>query len=179
MPFSSITDVSRPLAKLKLDEGFQCCPVEPDDELYPNGIFEFNITRLLAFIDAHARRFPIESVAVAEIPDYGGSALDEDAIYRADLSRPILLAEIAPQFYSVIDGNHRVGRARRDGLAAVPGRKIACPVHVAFLTSNAAYEKYVEYWNSKVNALQRQRKRRTSARASSIETERSRMRCLR
>jgi hypothetical protein len=163
MLLSAMTDESRRPPKLELDKGFECCPVEAGDELYQNGIFEFNITRLLAFIEAHARRFPIESVAVAEIPDYGGSALEEDAIHRADLSRPILLAEIAPQLYSVIDGNHRVGRARRDGVAAVPGRKIACPVHVTFLTSNAAYKKYVEYWNTKVNALQRERKRRTSA----------------
>lgn len=60
-------------AELKLDRGFQPCPAEAGDELYANGIFEFNIGRLLAFISAHSERFRIESVKLADIPDYGGS----------------------------------------------------------------------------------------------------------
>jgi hypothetical protein len=46
--------------KLKLDKGFQPSPVKEGDEAYPNGIFEFNITGLLTFIDAHPGDFPIE-----------------------------------------------------------------------------------------------------------------------
>lgn len=162
MLFSSITAESPLPAALKLDKEFQPCPVEVGDEHYPNGIFEFNITRLLAYVDARAERFPIESIAVADIPDYGGALVDEEAVRRADLLRPILLAEIAPGHYNVIDGNHRVARARRDGVATVPGRKIACPQHVAFLTSALAYEKYVEYWNSKLKALRLERGRPAS-----------------
>src|ERR1700731_5447633 len=75
------------------------------------------------------------------------------AICTADLSRPILLAEIAPGRFNVIDGNHRLARARRDGVQIVPARKVCCPDHVPFLTSEWAYEKYVEYWNSKLEDL--------------------------
>jgi hypothetical protein len=60
-------------AILRLDRGFQPCSAEPSDELYPNGIFEFNITRLLAFIHAHTERFRTEFVELVDIPDYGGS----------------------------------------------------------------------------------------------------------
>jgi hypothetical protein len=35
------------------------------------------------------------------------------------------------------------------GVPMVDARRIACPQHVPFLTSAAAYEKYMEYWNSK------------------------------
>jgi hypothetical protein len=163
MLFSPITDESPLPAKLRLDKGFQPCPAEAGDEHYPNGIFEFNITRLLAFIDARADRFPIESITVADIPDYGSSQLNDDTVRAADLSRPVLLAEISPGLYNLIDGHHRIARARREGVASVPGRKIACPVHVAFLTSTLAYESYVEYWNSKLKALQRERARRAPA----------------
>jgi hypothetical protein len=53
----------RPLpTRLRLDKGFQPCPVETGDEMYPNGIFEFNITRLLAFVQGHADRFHVEQV---------------------------------------------------------------------------------------------------------------------
>jgi hypothetical protein len=145
----------RPLpARLRLDKGFQPCPVEPGDEIYPNGIFEFNITRLLAFVQEHADRLHVEQVELSVCPDYGNSPhLNEEAVRLADLSRPILLAEIAPGRYSVIDGNHRLAKARRQGAAALPAYRLQCPTHVAFLTSAFAYEKYVEYWNNKVTDL--------------------------
>jgi hypothetical protein len=99
-------------AKLKLDKKFQPCAAEPGDELYPNGMFVFNITRLLAFIETHAERFPVESIKLADIPDYGNDgSLDQEAIDAADTLRPILMAEIAPG-YNLIDGHHRVARAR-------------------------------------------------------------------
>lgn len=140
-----------PVSKLRLDRKFQPCTPEVYEELYPNGIFVFNISRLLAFVQAHTDTFPVEQVELAAIPEYGGAHLDEPTIRTADLSRPILLAEIAPGHYNVIDGQHRVARARRAGMRAVPARRIRCPHHVRFLTSTAAYRKYVVYWNSKVD----------------------------
>src|SRR6266404_6308132 len=145
----------RPLpTRLRLDKGFQPCPIEPGDEMYPNGIFEFNVTRLLAFVQEHTDRFHVEQVELSEFPDYGNSPhLNEEAVRLADLSRPILVAEIAPGRYSVIDGNHRLAKARRQGAAALPAYRIQCPTHVPFLTSAFAYTKYVEYWNNKVMDL--------------------------
>lgn len=149
--------------KLKLDKKFQPCSIEVGDEWYANGIFDFNITRLLAFLEARVEAFPIEFVAVADIPDYGAPRLDEEALRSADLSRPILMAEIAPGRYNLIDGRHRIAKARRVGAPTVPARKIGCPTHVAFLTSAVAYEKYVEYWNSKLKEMQPARTRRASS----------------
>jgi hypothetical protein len=140
--------------KLRLDKGFQPCSAEPGDEMYPNGIFEFNITRLLAFVQEHVDRFHVERVELSEFPDFGNSPhLNEEAVRLADLSRLILLAEIAPGRYSVIDGNHRLAKARRQGAAALPAYRLQCPTHVPFLTSAFAYTKYVEYWNNKVTDL--------------------------
>jgi hypothetical protein len=143
-------------AKLRLDRHFKPCPSEPGDELYANGIFEFNISRLNAFIGANVERFPIELVELADIPDYGHSnTLDENAIEAADLSRPILLAEIAPDRYNLIDGHHRMARARRGRVHSIPAYRLRCPAHVAFLTSIRAYQAYVGYWNDKVDAISR------------------------
>ena len=89
-------------AELKRDNSFQPCLTESGDEHYQNGIFEFNITRLLAFIDTCAERFPVELVPVDEFPNFGGSHLDEETVRTAGLSRPILLAEISPGLYNVI-----------------------------------------------------------------------------
>jgi hypothetical protein len=83
----------RPLpTRLRLDKGFQPCSVETGDEMYPNGIFEFNITRLLAFVQEHADRFHVEQVDLSEFPDFGNSPhINEEAVRLADLSRPIIL----------------------------------------------------------------------------------------
>lgn len=141
--------------KLELDETFQPCPAEPGEELYRNGIFEFNITRLLAFMEAHVERFSIERIEIDGIANYGDESLDQEAISTADLLQPILLAEISPGLFNLIDGHHRVAKARREGVRALPAHRIYCPHHVRFLTSTRAYERYVAYWNEKLALSER------------------------
>jgi hypothetical protein len=145
-------------AKLKLDRAFEPCRIEDGDEIFRNGIFEFNITRLTAFIEARSDRFPIEIADVAGMPNYGDSRLDQATIGTADLARPVLFAEIAPGRFNLIDGNHRVARARREGVTGVRSYRIRCSEHVAFLTSTMAYQKYVEYWNGKIKEMQSSRR---------------------
>jgi hypothetical protein len=146
-------------AKLKLAKSFEPCPIDAGDEVFRNGIFEFNVTRLSAFVEAQPERFAIESVAVASVPGYGDSHLDQATVDAADLSRPVLFAEIAPGRFNLIDGNHRMGKARRARVPTVMARKVSCPHHVAFLTSMKAYESYVEYWNGKVKEMQPSRRK--------------------
>lgn len=139
------------LVRLDLDPFFRPCEPVDGDEIYPNGIFEFNITRLSAYIGA-AGKFHAERVALDELPYAGNSArLNELDVLAADLTRPVILAEIAPHRYNLIDGHHRVAKARREGVASIPAYRIRCPEHMTFLTSIRAYEAYVEYWNSKVD----------------------------
>lgn len=138
--------------RLNVDPLFRPCEVKERDEFYPNGIFEFNITSLLDYICA--AEFRAELVALRDMPYAGsGANLNELTIANADLSRPVILAEIAPGQYNLIDGHHRAARARREGIESIPAYRISCPEHVAFLTSTRAYVTYVEYWNSKVDDL--------------------------
>jgi hypothetical protein len=46
--------------KLKLDKKFQPCEVDEDDEVFPNGIFVFNVTKLIAHIGTNPGDFPVE-----------------------------------------------------------------------------------------------------------------------
>src|SRR5690606_602175 len=87
--------------KLKVEESFQPCPAEPGDELFPNGIFEFNITQRLAFVEANVAHFPIKRGEVEDIPDYGGENLDGATICAADVSLPILLVEISSGLFNL------------------------------------------------------------------------------
>lgn len=139
--------------RLRVDPLFRPCEAREGDELYPNGVFEFNITRLLDYIRA-AAPFRGELIAISDMPYAGSSAnMDEMTVRTADLSRPVILAEIAPGQYNLIDGHHRAARARREGMERIPAYRIPCPEHITFMTSTRAYVTYVEYWNAKVDDL--------------------------
>ena len=150
------------MTKLKLSPKFEPCTTDEGDELFANGIFEFNITRLLAFISAHPDQFPLEHVDIRDIPDYGGADLSEETIETAVLTRPILQVELSPHQYVVIDGHHRIARARRDGVHSLPAYRVPCPQHVSFLICDRSYKTYVEYWNSKVDDAKKSHARNKS-----------------
>ena len=135
-------------------EKFDPLPVDESDELFPNGIFEFNVSKLLSFMGENSDRFPVEEVDVAPLAVGPTAHLDEVTIETADLSNPIVLAEISPGRFNVIDGNHRLERAHRMGLKTIPARRILAQQHLAFLTSEKAYSSYIRYWNIKVEDLE-------------------------
>ncbi len=139
-----------PTRKLKLNKKFEPLPVDEGDELFANGIFEFNVTALLAFIAGNPDRFPVTSVEVKALSSNSPDRLNEATIRSANVSVPVILAEISPGRFNVIDGNHRIERARRDGREAIMAHHVRAEQHLAFLTSVKAYEAYVRYWNEKI-----------------------------
>jgi hypothetical protein len=134
---------------LKANKDFSPLPVRDGDEFYPNGIFEFNITRILEEIHRHPERFPLEEAVVSDFPKCF-SVINESHLEAVDLTRPVILAEIAPGRYNLIDGNHRMEKARRQGLKTLPAYWLGVQQHLKFLTSQRAYDAYVEYWNDKL-----------------------------
>lgn len=119
--------------------------------MFPNGIFEFNVTKLLAFISDHPSQFPVEQVEIESLGRISATSLREQTIRTANLKTPIVLAEISPNRFNVIDGNHRVEKARREGMRFIPAYRVHAHQHMAFLTSVRAYETYIKYWNSKID----------------------------
>ncbi len=136
--------------KLRVDKKFQPLDIDDGDEFYPNGFFEFNITKLLAFIKANPDIFQPEGVLVKTARTFPSSNLNESTIQSANIAEPIILAEVAPDRFNVIDGNHRLEKAYRDGVSTVLAYKVHPEQHTAFLTSKESYDDYVEYWNSKI-----------------------------
>ena len=51
---------------LKIDDDFTPCPVATGDELFPNGIFVFNITKLIEYIQLNSDSIFLEEVAVSD-----------------------------------------------------------------------------------------------------------------
>jgi hypothetical protein len=134
---------------LRVDNNFTPCPVDTGDELFPNGIFEFNITKMLEYIQKKPDSIALEEVAVSDFFE-GFSSINEAHMDSVEITRPVITAEISPGRYNLIDGNHRMEKARRMGIKSLPAYKLNVDQHILFLTSTKAYAAYVEYWNSKV-----------------------------
>jgi hypothetical protein len=134
---------------IKLNKDFVPCDVKEGDELFQNGIFEFNITRMIDFIRSNPSDFVVEKVHVREFPREF-SSINEKHMNNVKIGDPIILAEISPGRYSLIDGNHHMEKARRLGLENMQAYKIKVEQHIRFLTSMRAYNAYIEYWNSKL-----------------------------
>ena len=49
------------------DKNFTPLPLSEGDELFPNGIFEFNITKMMAYIEADSGGFPAGETEVAPL----------------------------------------------------------------------------------------------------------------
>ena len=68
-------------------------------------------------------------------------------------SKPIILAEICPERYNVIDGHHRLEKAYKDGFETINAYRIKSSQHLPFLITEKGYTAYIEYWNEKVMNL--------------------------
>jgi hypothetical protein len=138
------------LRTLKVDKNFTPCPVAVGDELFPNGIFEFNITKMLEYIQEHPDDITTEEVSVSDFYKEF-SSINESHMDFVEISGPVILAEISPGQYNLIDGNHRMEKARRLGIKSMPAYRLSAEQHMKFLTSEKAYAKYVDYWNGKID----------------------------
>jgi len=134
---------------LKYDENFIPVSEDDGDELFPNGIFIFNITKMLAYIISNPENYIAESIDVKDFP-LEFSSINEAHVDSVNISEPVIIAEIAPGRYNVIDGNHRMEKTRREGVKTILAYKLNVHHHIKFLTSKIAYEKYIEYWNEKL-----------------------------
>lgn len=91
----------------------------PGDEVYACGVFSFNITAMLKWLESESRETVSMPIRIWPVTDK-----EEHNIEKADITRPIIVAEIAPDYrdfrpeirfndwiargYSLIDGYHRV-----------------------------------------------------------------------
>ena len=113
------------IVRIQAAATFAPCPVDDGDELFPNGIFVFNVTRILEHVARHPEEVALVQVSVGSFPRWGRPLADAH-VEAADLARPVLLAEISPGAFNLIDGHHRLEKARRsdvETLAALLSRR--------------------------------------------------------
>lgn len=112
-------------------------------------MFEFNISRIVDYLGDDAARVPPEQISTRRFPaDF--SSIDEGHLEFVSLDKPVIIAEIAPGRFNLIDGHHRMEKARRSGVETLPGYTLSVAHHVNFLTTREAYDAYVRYWNEKL-----------------------------
>lgn len=136
--------------KLKYKKDFEPAYAKADDEMFPNGIFEFNISRMIEFIRNNGGKVILEDISTEKYHIEAFSCVNEDHIDTVDITKPIILIEIKPEHYAVVDGHHRLEKAYREGVLAIPAFKLRMEQHINFMTSIKAYEAYIDYWNEKL-----------------------------
>ncbi len=140
--------------KLKIDNDFTPCSVADGDEIFPNGIFRFNITKMREYIFENPDQVIYKILA---IKDYSKefSSLNNPHVDSVDISEPVIIAEISPGRYNLIDGHHRMEKARRIGIDNLPSCSFPVDQHLRFLTESKSYLAFVEYWNDKLDEISR------------------------
>lgn len=140
--------------KLKTENSFTPCLENGGDEIFRNGIFRFNITRILEDIHSGNLRVERESIDVIKrFKHHCKGAINKKHLSLVSLSQPVLQAEISPGDFVIIDGNHRMEKAFQDVILFVDSWKIKGEQLIPYFTEEKGYKAFIPYWNEKVEAL--------------------------
>ncbi len=103
---------------LSADKGFIPVTIDEADEYFANGIFIFNITKMLKFINGNKNEIQCEEISVLKYRKENHN-LNDEYLELTDLSKPVILAEICPGIHNMIDGHHRIESAYRKGIDSI------------------------------------------------------------
>ena len=124
-----------------------------DIEIYPNGMFQFFISKILEDIASgnfkpKRERINIENWRKTHIVS---QSLNEEHISTVNTKKPIIQVEIRIGMFEIIDGNHRFEKAFRDGEKSISSYKIYGEELIPYFYDQRGYECFVNYWNSKLD----------------------------
>jgi hypothetical protein len=121
------------------------------DEIYRNGFFHFNISRMLEDINKGTLKVEQERIDVNEcFKTHFHGSINEQHLPTVDVTKPILQAEIRPGMFSIIDGNHRMEKAFRDDIPFIDSYKMKGEQLLPYFKEVRGYQAFVDYWNSKL-----------------------------
>lgn len=76
--------------------------------------------------------------------EFPSASLDLSHVETVNLSIPIIQAEINPATFIIIDGHHRIAKARKNSVPQVNCYKLAIDQHIPFFTSVKSYTAFVD-----------------------------------
>lgn len=127
------------------------------EEWFPNGIFNYNVSRLIRDLAMDGAEKEKKTpwlytavgtcVSVDDVIDncHGLGKMEEEHIQAADLERPLIFIELAPDSFNLIDGHHRLEKAKREGLTELPAWMVDAHAAIHYLGSEYEYSRYVGY----------------------------------
>ncbi|GGA91405.1 hypothetical protein [Ornithinibacillus halotolerans] len=139
--------------KLKLQSNYTPYPInDEDDEVYRNGIFQINITKIIEQIRSGKLLPEKEQIHVQDwFKTHFHGSINEDHLPSVDVTKTIIQAEISPDMYTIMGGNHRVEKAYREGTPYIDSFKLRVEQILPYFKETRGYETFVGYWNSKVD----------------------------
>lgn len=137
--------------KLKYNQSYTPLPTFEGDEIFPNGIFHFNISRITEHISEGKLKVQRERILVQEwFKTHYHPSVNEHHLPNVNINKAIIQAEICPNMFSIIDGNHRMEKAFREGIEFIDSYKIYGEQLVPYFKKVQGYKAFVDYWNSKL-----------------------------
>lgn len=137
--------------KMKPNPDYEPCTILENDELFPNGIFIFNISCISE--DIINKKLVVEEVEL-NIEDWfskhSAGCVNENHMPIVDINKPIIVAEISPGRYEIIDGHHRMEKAHREKKGLIKAFKLSGEQLLPYLTEKKSYLCYIDYWNEKL-----------------------------
>lgn len=137
--------------KLKPDKVF-VPPIEKGgDEIFRNGIFHFNISRILE--DIHSGVLSVKEEGIDVVKWFKRNCkgrINEEHLASVVFSHPVIQAEISPGCYVIIDGNHRMEKALKENVAFIDSYKLYGEKLLPYLIDEKGYRAFIKYWNEKL-----------------------------
>lgn len=133
-------------------ENYIPCRINENDEIFRNGIFHFNISKILEDILSGEVVVEKEVIEIKEWFRKNGyhAVLNESHLPTVDITKPIIQAEIRSGIFTIIDGNHRIEKAFRLGVPSIHSYKLMGEQLIPYFITSKGYYVFVEYWNSKL-----------------------------
>lgn len=148
------------MKELKVNPAFIPCTPVPRDEMLGGFPFNWNISRAWEWIEKNVDEVELSVVKIGPpSPGVDSANLDEEFLPQADLTKPLLMVRMRPEFFRLIDGNHRTAKARRSGMNELPAYYLTPEQHRQFFTSEDMDKRYVDYWNDKLKFFKKDKGR--------------------
>lgn len=143
--------------KLKLQKNYTPKVQNSEEiEIYPNGIFKFFISKIIEDIKdgvLNPKKVRINIEKWLQTHYRGEHSINEDHLPSVNTKKAIIQAEIKPNHFEIIDGNHRFEKAFRDGKKSINSYKLYVKDLLSYFYDKQGYEAFVKYWNSKLKEV--------------------------
>ncbi len=125
---------------------FSPIPLQAGQEYLAIGPYEWHITALKQYL---RQVFALRYLRFVRVERYMHPYLqvDEQHMEQVNVLSPVILAELYPGEYVVIDGQHRLSKASRMERERILAYKVPAAIHAHFMTTLEAHEAFVHYHN--------------------------------